>query len=458
MTEDPEDRGFHVCLFGASLDVGNMGCRALAVSLIQLVLEARPDARVFLLYGNRYPSVRELRISEETVAKVEVVNFRLSPRARLREHLLWILFLACIHRFVSIRALRERICESTPWLKCLKRADFVGGICGGDSFADLYGLRRFLIGAVPNLVALLMEKDLVLLPQTYGPYRSPIARKIARFIMMRAQKIHSRDTGSIEIVRELLGKKARGKAVQFCPDVAFSLKAIEPRRVTIEPPLDRRSVDVLVGLNVSGLLYMGGYTRGNMFGLRCDYQEFVRDLVVRLLATPGTHVLLVPHAFGSAGESDQGACRKVWESVADTHRDRTHLVTGEYDQNEIKAIIGRCDFFVGSRMHACIAALSQGIATIGVAYSRKFVGVFDSVGMGSMVLDAQQLSGEELLEGCMVHFRNRGIVAESLRGVVPQIRSQLETYFGKEVLGVGEKKTLTLVSKEIINTREGRSC
>ena len=49
-----------------------------------------------------------------------------------------------------------------------------------------------------------------------------------------------------------------------------------------------------------------------------------------------------------------------------------------------KAVIGQCDFFIGSRMHACIAALSQGVPCVGVAYSMKFAGVFDTVGMERM--------------------------------------------------------------------------
>jgi len=39
-------------------------------------------------------------------------------------------------------------------------------------------------------------------------------------------------------------------------------------------------------------------------------------------------------------------------------------------------------------MHACIAALSQGIPTVGVAYSQKFTGVFESVLAGDCVVDA----------------------------------------------------------------------
>ena len=66
------------------------------------------------------------------------------------------------------------------------------------------------------------------------------------------------------------------------------------------------------------------------------------------------------------------------------------IVDREYDQHEIKGVIGMCDFFVGSRMHACIGALSQGIPCVGVAYSMKFRGVFESVGVADWVVDSRQ--------------------------------------------------------------------
>ena len=145
------------------------------------------------------------------------------------------------------------------------------------------------------------------------------------------------------------------------------------------------------------------------------------------------HILLVPHTFGSIAENDQDACRKVWQSTSRQYEGRVHMLLREYDQNEIKAVIGRCDFFIGSRMHSCIAALSQAIPTIGLAYSRKFLGVFDSVGMRDMVLDARRLSREELLQGCMARFKKKDAVAKSLRHVMPQIRSQLEACFISEM-------------------------
>ena len=435
MTDKPGDREFRICLFGALLNTGNMGCCALAVSLIKLILDAIPTARTYLLHGDQSSYEKKIWLAPGRTADVKIVNFRLSPKARLQEHLFWILFLACIHRLIPMKRLRQRIYRMNPWLQCLMDADFVADISGGDSFSDIYGLRRLLLGTLPSLIAIMMKKNLVLLPQTYGPYKSGIARIIARFILRRAHRICSRDIQSISTVRALLGKRGAQRDILSCPDVAFSMIAREPEHLAVDPPLHLRDDQVLVGLNVSGLLYVGGYTGKNMFSLRCDYPDLVQHLIMRLLDIAGTHVFLVPHTFGSTPQNDQGACRKVWEAMAPEGKSRLHLLTGEYDQSEVKAAISRCDFFIGSRMHACIAALSQGIPSVGLAYSKKFLGVFDMVGMSEMVLDMRQLSGEELMERCLDQFEKRQAVTESLEHSVIDIRARLEASFRNDVLG-----------------------
>ncbi len=81
------------------------------------------------------------------------------------------------------------------------------------------------------------------------------------------------------------------------------------------------------------------------------------------------------------------------------------MVNREYDQYEIKGVIGLCDFFIGSRMHACIAALSQRVPTIGVAYSKKFSGVFESIGLGDMVIDARFINVDQAINKILEFFK-----------------------------------------------------
>lgn len=407
---------YNVCLLGAALDTGNQGVSALSVSLIKLILEARPEANIALLIGNRSAAPRVLQIANREI-KINIVNYRLSPRAHLQEHLIWIFLLAVLYRTIRISAVRNRLLRSNRWLQALAAADFIGDIYAGDSFSDIYGLRRFLVNALPSLTALLLKKKLVLLPQTYGPYKSGFARLLARFIIRRSIRIFSRDPHGREILQQTFGEQTSTHRVEFCPDVAFTLESRQPDGLAIHPPLEPDLRVPLIGLNVNGLMYNGGYTRHNMFGLKCSYKMLVQQLAKKILEETAAHILLVPHTFGTANNvnSDPDACREIFLSMPEQHKTRLHLVSREYDQYDLKGIIGLCDFFVGSRMHACIAALSQGIPTVGIAYSQKFKGIFQSAGVENMVIDARVVDAETAILTACRFWQNRDNIKGELQ-------------------------------------------
>lgn len=423
-----------MCLQGAPPDVGNRGSRALSFSLMQLVIDSKPEAKIHLLYRNRTHGIQNFNILGKTI-EVEIVNCRLSPKSRINEHLLWIFLLALIHKIVPIKSVRDKIVRSNHWLSTLHDADFVGEILGGDSLSDIYGRCRFLFQFLPSVIATLMNKDLVLLPQTYGPFKSIVSRAVARFVMRRSKRIFSRDKPSMELVRELLDGRDQDKSLQLCPDVAFNLGPIEPAQVDIQPPLDQNSNVPLIGLNVSGLLYVGGYTRNNMFGLTFDYEEFVHLLIKELMERTEAHLLLVPHVFWGPVEGDELAiCRELLKSLDPKCADRVHLVMQEYDQSQTKWIIGLCDFFIGARMHACIAALSQGIPTVGLAYSRKFYGVFQTVGAEQYVADMRSLGRDEVIETIARTYQQRETIRETLQPSIAEAKQRVTNIF-REMLG-----------------------
>lgn len=421
---------FNVCLMGASLETGNMGVSALAVSLIKNVLNVRPDASISFLISNRTAKAINLNMAGRYIP-INIINYRLSPKAKFREHIFSIFFLAVLQRVVPFKSIKNKIVHLSPWLKSLQEADFIGDIHGGDSFSDIYGFTRFFIGALPNFTVFLMKKKLILLPQTYGPYKSYITYLVAKYILQHSFTIVARDKESTELVKNILGDKNMENRVNFCPDVAFTLDIIKVYEPEITPPVDKNSSAPLIGINVNGLMYSGGYTRGNMFQLKFDYKLFVNNLVKRLLIETNAHILFVPHTFGAPRNinSDPDACSDVFRSTIDSGNGRLHMVTKEYNQSEIKNVIGLCDFFIGSRMHACIAALSQTIPTVSVAYSKKFSGVFESMGVEEMSIDARESDMGVAIDRILDSFKRRTEIKSTLNNNLNPVLSQISRTF-----------------------------
>jgi polysaccharide pyruvyl transferase WcaK-like protein len=384
------EKKYNICLLGCSLDTGNKGVSALAASLAKIILEIIPHAYISLLIGNRSSRPQEIILSGKSVL-LDVVNYRLSLKAKIHEHLLFILFLSCLYRCIPIQFVRNMIIKSNKWVRTVINADFIGDIFGGDSFSDIYGIKRFILESIPRFTLVILKKKLVFLPQTFGPYKTRIAKFIARKLMNNAYCLLYRDTNGNKIIKKIVNNKNDNKTIQFCPDVAFILESRLLEILDIKPKIVKTVEVPIIGLNVNGLLFNGGYTRNNMFSLKLDYREFIYQLIEVFLSETNARFLLIPHNFGAQGNinNDFDACSEVYTMLQASYSKRIHIVVREYDQHEIKGIIGLCNFFIGSRMHACIAALSQRIPAIGLAYSKKFIGVFKSVGMGSLVIDAR---------------------------------------------------------------------
>jgi polysaccharide pyruvyl transferase WcaK-like protein len=405
-----------VSILGASLEAGNRGVNALGESTARLILRLDPSVWINFHYYSSVGGTRNLTSRGD--GDVLVLNCRLSPRSKPGEHIGGILVAALLYR-LGVRAAAQR----NPWLSALLDASLIADIRGGDSLSDIYGLRRFLIGSLPLLSVILLGRPYVLLPQTYGPFRTRTGRWLAALTLRRAREVWTRDRRCIPIVETLARRTPR-----FSPDVAFTLAPARPREMTFDPPT--AAVDdaaLVVGLNVSGLLYMGGYTHDNMFGLRSSYRDTVDHVVSALLThTPAT-ILIVPHTFGAEMEDEASAA--LLESTKAAYSGRIVRLTTPLRASEVKWLIGRTHFFVGSRMHACIGALSQCVPTVGLGYSDKFLGVFESAGVGDAVVDLRHHDADAVSHEVLRLFECRAATAACLRERIPGVQAQVRDAF-----------------------------
>ncbi len=402
-----------VGIFGTPVASGNRGVQALGESLVRLCQQASPGAQV-VMFGSDRSGQPVTMWPDGRPVEVPLVHWRLSRKALGRNHLLWIVAMSALYWGLPIAWVRSWISRQTPWIRALEEMDFVGDVRGGDSFSDIYGLQRFLLSSLPIWTVIAVKGSIVQFPQTYGPYKSGTARAVARYLLLRSSTIIARDTRSRQVAMDLVGA---AKEVRLSPDVAFALHVRPPAgRIECDPPLEDPFPLDAVGLNVNGLMFNGGYTGANMFGLKLDYRSFVVELAKALLAEQPGELVLVPHTIAPKGdiESDNDASFQVRASLSPELQKRVRIVTGDYDAHEIKSVIGHCGFFVGSRMHSCIGALSQGVPCVGVAYSMKFAGVFESVGMGDWVVDARELEEEAAVARVIGLYRRRDEVRGDL--------------------------------------------
>lgn len=427
MNTDPRK----ILLLGASFGTGNMGVGALTAGALTVAAKRYPEAQVSLLDYGKVASISRFDVDGRTL-EIPLINMRFSWKLFLANNVAFLLILAALTRILG-EGLRTRLIRRNRWLAAVDDADLALAVSGGDSFSDIYGFGRFFYVTLPQFLVILLGKRLILLPQTIGPFARPVARVLAGWLMRRASLVCTRDADGLNEVRHLLRIDDDDARACFCPDMGFVVEPHAPHSPDLGglelPSTDRTRP--LVGFNVSGLLLMGGYDKSNMFQLNVNYADLVDRLVELFVDEKNANVLLIPHVFGKHEESDTWAIETVYERLRQRHLEHLFCARGTYDQNEIKHIIGRCEFFVGSRMHACIAALSQAIPAIGVAYSDKFSGVFASVGAAELVADPRQLTLEQTLATIAHAFDSRHVAQLNLVRRMPQVKTQVLSLLNK---------------------------
>jgi len=292
-------------------------------------------------------------------------------------------------------------------VKAFWQCDIVFDIGEGDSYADIYGFSRITRQVLTKILSKLAGKTLILSPQTIGPFHTGKGRFMGKLGMRMADKIYARDHLSSTYTREL----GFGSKLTEVIDVAFALPFEQ------QPKSDSLT---RVGINVSGLLMHDG----PQFKLTVDYPALVRKAIAYFAAQPGVEVHLVSHVICDAheNEDDLRACARLaheFPQVKVAPRFRT--------PSEAKSYISSLDFFTGARMHACIGAFSAGVTVVPMAYSRKFNGLFTSLGYEA-VLDCLKLDTEQAYAFLLAQWAQRDELALRVEAGNAMAQAKLNRY------------------------------
>lgn len=309
---------------------------------------------------------------------------------------------------------RRMMLDPRGYFAIARASDLVIDIGAGDSFADIYGAGRLKRMFWLKFLTHLSGTPLVMAPQTIGPFHRPLSRFLARLSMRLCAVVATRDALSTAAARAL----GRADVIE-ASDVAL--------RLPYEAPAPRQGGPVKVGLNVSGLLMNGGYTGGNDFGMRLDYPALIRDIIRHFQAHPdGCEVHLAPHVIVAGGPMAMEDDARASAALA-AEFPGVVLAPAFASPSEAKSYIAGMDFFMGARMHACIAAFSSGVPVAPMAYSRKFEGLFGSLGYARTV-DCTAQGAAEILDLISKAYEDRATLAREAAAALEQGRAKLGAY------------------------------
>lgn len=313
----------------------------------------------------------------------------------------------------SIRQIAKNPLKLLDIRKAISECFIVFDLSEGDSFTDIYGFKRFLQQSLSKALVINCGKELVLSPQTIGPFNKTYGRIVSNYIIKKASAVFARDEQSYSYLLQK-GHKRNSSVVT---DLAFALPYNRNKT-------QKNQATINVGINISGLLMNGGYNGENQFGLTINYPKLVEGIIEEFSKDSNVRVHLVPHVITDRYEIEDDYRASL--SVKNKYPECI-LAPKFTSPVEAKSYISNLDFFTGARMHATIAAFSSGVPVVPVAYSRKFSGLFGSLGYTNLV-DGQSDTTQVAIDTILKSFSERDSLAKEISKSNALAQTKLEIY------------------------------
>ncbi len=398
----------NIGIMGAPVDNGNLGCMALTYTILATLEKISAEMNINFHYWifdgtNRREKIEEL-----------AANLNISPNK-----------ISCARPGFWVPNQPKKFAKATvqnlKLLVGIYHCDCVIDVTAGDSFTDIYGQDIFDQRTNVKLLLKKFRKPLMLAPQTYGPFLSEHNVAVASKAIKYADVVISRDRQSTKVVKNIAGIDAFETY-----DLAFQLPyhRIEKQQCTEK---------IRVGLNVSGLLVANKTEQTEVaFKLKADYDYVIKQICNFFIKHSQYEVYLISHV-----EDDYNIHHKLKQEYP-----QMILVNKFTNPMEAKSFISGMDIFIGSRMHGTIAAFTSETACIPVAYSRKFAGVFDTVGYYRIV-DLEKLETQDaadMIISYVSQYKQLKNEVKKCMHAVKENRKCFEIILKKWIKSVAERK------------------
>ena len=398
----------------------NRGVQALLHSKISLIRVINPKSKIFVF--SYWPQFYE--IYDRNIILVGSVFYDLSQKIYPYQERIRAKFLINYCKFLSLLSLIK--IPITPFLfykklKVIYNADLIITNGGDDMSEDYTGPWLPLITLE---IPIIFKKDVVPFGESIGPFAKQKNIKLVKNILPKVKKIAVREKISHKIVRELIGIKN----LTLIPDTAFYLKPNFSKRVNdiiISNNLENQ--DLIIGISLSKLISRYGkwYTEKNKNYQK--YCEIFSNVINKLINEYNAKVIFIPHVM-EKGNDDREAFDDIFNFI--DKKEKIVYSKEKLSVEELKALISKCNYFIGSRMHANIAALSSNVPTLAISYGIKTEGIVgECIGLPDCILNINNGFDEnEIINKFNYLVKNGSSIRKKLEMVNTRYKRRLEEF------------------------------
>ena len=187
-------------------------------------------------------------------------------------------------------------------------------------------------------------------------------------------------------------------------------------------------------------MYDASDNQNNNYGLNINYREVIKRLINYFLEN-GYIVHLIPHVIDEKNyNSPENDCRVI-DKIKECFNNRNVIVADKFKNPiDAKSYIANMDLFIGSRMHSTIASISSGVPTVAISYSRKFEGLYKTLGYNFLV-SGKEKNDDQIIEYIVNCVENRfNDMKKNIDDCEKNIKSQITNFVQKLEIIIKENK------------------
>jgi polysaccharide pyruvyl transferase WcaK-like protein len=279
-------------------------------------------------------------------------------------------------------------------------ADIVISI-SGEMLSD-HNWKRLPLFLYGYWLAYIMEKIVVIFPQSIGPLDKKPVRAMVRYVLNRCDLVVTRDRISLGIVSGLGIPESK---VSLVPDVALNQPYISSDKA--RELLEKEGVNLdwrpLIGITISKFR-------------ESDYRKYfqvIKQLCQFLAAEiKGEVVFFSPNMPYRQERSDLSLAQDLYNELPD--KENVVVISNLYTPAEFKGMLGELDMFISTRMHISILATMRGTPTITINSQPKLKGYMKMINQGEWSCDVKDFTMEKAKELVISMLENNGQIRASL--------------------------------------------
>lgn len=388
----------------------NLGDEAIMQETLHLLKKKYPESKIALMAN--YPD--SWNLYDDIDVFPSFYHYAISLKNS--QHKIYEFF-KCLLKLLSNLPKKERCLMGDKYsstINAIKCADIIFSCGGGNYYANSFFCAGFLFNVLSLIYVGIQKKTIIMLPQSFGPFRYKIHYLILKFALKFPKKIFVRENISYELLKHM---GISEKKIDVLPDLTFALSCdFKNKGQGLE-----KNHKCKIGITIINrrAQYKG-------FLDQESYQNSLIKSIRMLLEKFNASIYLFVQCYGPTDDQNDNTITQSIYNECREYSNRIFLMNKYKESLKLIEDLSKMDFIIASRMHTAIFGMINKIPSILIGYQSKAKGLYDMFELENYYIPIENIDLQILQEKILYALENYRIYEEILNQRTQKLKITIE--------------------------------